>query len=200
MIWRTSFGGCAPIVNSLALAAHAVDEKLGCIRVERGGHLSTEFDDDDDVNLEDNLEEILYPVVTSAKVHTDAMASVRAKLPSQRPKGALPKVGQEAKAWSRKYVDDPRWDKMIWFWIENPEMMPPGVFSTIMFYRYGKPPQTLKVKGEIMARPYLGESPQVLALRAQQLYERLGQLAGGNMLRGNVLTAKDVTPVKRLEE
>ena len=162
--------------------------------------MSTEFDDDDDVNLEDNLEEILYPVVTQAKVHTDAMASVRAKLPSQRPKGALPKVGQEAKAWSRKYVDDPRWDKMIWFWIENPEMMPPGVFSTIMFYRYGKPPQTLKVKGEIMARPYLGESPQVLALRAQQLYERLGQLAGGNMLRGNVLTAKDVTPVKRLEE
>jgi|PlaIllAssembly_1097288.scaffolds.fasta_scaffold359793_2 hypothetical protein len=98
-------------------------------------------------------------------------------LPARKPKGALPRPGQEAKAWSRKFTDDPRWEKMIWFWIENPEMMPPGVFNTLMFYRFGKPPQTLKVKGEIMARPYLGDTPDALALRAAQLAKRLRTLS-----------------------
>jgi hypothetical protein len=103
-----------------------------------------------------------------------------AKLPqpgdaSGKPKG-LPKQGQEAKSWARKFTDSPGWNKMVQFWVDNPEMMPPGVFSTIMFYRYGKPPQTVRVKGEIMARPYLGDDFNALELRARQLAERLAQL------------------------
>jgi hypothetical protein len=119
----------------------------------------------------ENEEDPVYPIVSTP------LAQAQPLLPTGKPKGPLTKAGQEAKAWSRKFVDDPRWDKMIWFWIENPEMMPPGVFATIMFYRYGKPPQTIKVKGEIMARPYLGEGPEVLARRARQLADRLSTLA-----------------------
>jgi hypothetical protein len=125
-----------------------------------------------DIQDDTTLDDIMYPdMIPSLIPNKPVLAS------SGRPKGSLNKVGQEAKAWSRQFVDDPRWAKMIWFWIDNPEMMPPGVFSTIMFYRYGKPPQTLKVKGEIMARPYLGESAEVLAVRAKQLADRLGKLA-----------------------
>lgn len=122
-------------------------------------------------------------------------------LPVSKPKGPLPRSGQEAKAWARRFVDDPRWDKMINFWIDNPEMMPPGVFTTIMTYRYGKPPQTVKVKGEIMARPYLGESAEGLALRAQQLADRLRELgdpaARAKLTTGQVMKdAAKVTATK----
>jgi hypothetical protein len=97
-------------------------------------------------------------------------------LPKGRPKGSGNKATVIAKRWAAKFVDDPRWEKMIWFWVENPEMMPAGVFTTIMYYKYGKPPQTVKVKGEIMARPYLGENPNELATRATQLAKRLSEL------------------------
>lgn len=121
-------------------------------------------DDDDDVDLASAAQAVLSKSGT--------------KLPATtKRKGALNRPGQEAKAWARKFTDDPRWEKMMWFWVENPEMMPPGVFNTLMFYRFGKPPQTLKVKGEIMARPYLGDGPEALALRAAQLAKRLQQLS-----------------------
>ena len=97
-------------------------------------------------------------------------------LPKGKPKGAANKVTLHAKRWAAKFIEDPRWEKMIWFWVENPEMMPAGVFTTIMHYKFGRPPQTLKVKGEILARPYLGETPEELALRATQLAKRLEQL------------------------
>lgn len=98
-------------------------------------------------------------------------------LPSAgRRKGTLNRQTLEGRAFAKTFTDDPRWEKMIWFWVENPEMMPAGVFSTIMFFRYGKPPQTVKVKGELMARPYLGESREELALRARQLANRLEAL------------------------
>ena len=97
-------------------------------------------------------------------------------LPKGKPKGAGNAVTVQAKRWAAKFIDDPRWEKMIWFWVENPEMMPAGVFTTIMFYKFGKPAQTLKVKGEIMARPYLGETPEELSRRARQLADRLAKL------------------------
>jgi len=62
---------------------------------------------------------------------------------------------------------------MISFWIDNPEMMPAGVFTTLMYYRFGKPAQQLVVKGEITARPYQGEPRSVLAARARELAARL---------------------------
>jgi hypothetical protein len=114
-------------------------------------------------------------------------------LPALKPKGPLPRSGQEAKAWARRWTDTPGWDKMIQFWIDNPEMMPPGVFTTIMTYRFGKPPQTVKVKGEIMARPYLGESAEGLALRAQQLADRLKEL-------GDPAARAKLTPGKIVKE
>lgn len=123
------------------------------------------------IDLEDD-DEVIESVLPVKKEWPKDLAL----LPKGKPKGSLNKVGIEAKRWAAKFVDDPRWEKMIWFWVENPEMMPAGVFTTIMFYKFGKPPQTVKVKGEIMARPYLGETPAELAARAQQLATRLARL------------------------
>jgi hypothetical protein len=110
-----------------------------------------------------------------------------ALLPKGRAKGSLNRQTLEARSFAKKFTDSDKWEKMIWFWVENPEMMPAGVFSTIMFYRYGKPPQTVKVKGEIMARPYLGESREELALRARQLANRLEALNDNDAVSNAVL-------------
>ena len=93
------------------------------------------------------------------------------------PKGIVPKRTAEAKAFSRKFTDDARWEKMIWFWVDNPEMMPAGVFTTLMYYRFGKPAQTVNVKGEILARPYLGQDQGQLAAHARAIAARLDEVA-----------------------
>ncbi len=99
-----------------------------------------------------------------------------------RPKGVVPKQTAEAKAFSRKFTDDVRWEKMIWFWIDNPEMMPAGVFTALMYYRFGKPAQTVNVKGEILARPYLGEDQAALAAHARALAVRIDEVAAAQLI------------------
>jgi hypothetical protein len=96
---------------------------------------------------------------------------------SHRQPRALSRGGVEARRWAQQFTDDPRWERMIWFWIDNPEMMPAGVFSTLLSYRFGKPAQTVKVKGEILARPYLGNTTEEMAMRAKQLADRLAALS-----------------------
>lgn len=115
----------------------------------------------------------IAPVVVGASEPT---------LANGRPKGIVPKQTAEAKAFSRKFTDDERWEKMIWFWIENPEMMPAGVFTTLMFYRFGKPAQTVNVKGEILARPYLGQDQAALAAHARAIAARLDEVVEAKLV------------------
>lgn len=103
-------------------------------------------------------------------------------LANGRPKGVVPKQTAEAKAFSRKFTDDLRWEKMIWFWIDNPEMMPAGVFTTLMYYRFGKPPQTVQVKGEILARPYLGQDQAELAAAARAIADRMDAVSAAKLV------------------
>ena len=100
-----------------------------------------------------------------------------------RPKGVVPKQTAEAKAFSRTFTDDARWEKMTWFWIDNPEMMPAGVFTTLMYYRFGKPAQTVQVKGEILARPYLGQDQASLAAHAREIADRLDVVAAAVVVK-----------------
>jgi hypothetical protein len=103
-------------------------------------------------------------------------------LANGRPKGIVPKQTAEAKAFSRKFTDDPRWEKMIWFWIDNPEMMPAGVFTSLMYYRFGKPAQTVQVKGEILARPYLGQDRATLAAHAREIAAKMDEVAAAQLV------------------
>jgi hypothetical protein len=104
-------------------------------------------------------------------------------LAAGRPKGIVPKQTAEAKAFSRKFTDDDRWEKMIWFWVDNPEMMPAGVFTTLMYYRFGKPAQTIQVKGEILARPFLGQDQEQLAAEARKIADRLDVVANAIVVK-----------------
>ena len=110
----------------------------------------------------------LAPVVTGAP---------EPNLAAGRPKGVVPKQTAEAKAFARTFTDDARWAKMIDFWVDNPEMMPAGVFALLMYYRFGKPAQTVQVKGEILARPFLGQDQEQLAAHAREIADRLDVVA-----------------------
>jgi hypothetical protein len=116
-----------------------------------------------------------------------------------RPKGIPNKITQEGRGFAKTFVDDPRWEEMIWTWVEGvssrrvedivmaalrgeitPEdcakqvraaatPMPAGVFNCIMMYRFGKPPQTVKLKGAFGAKPYDDMTETELAARAAAL-------------------------------
>jgi hypothetical protein len=117
--------------------------------------------------------------------------------------GQVNKITQEGRGFAKTFVDDERWEAMIWRWVEGvnsaqveaiialamsgtitPEEaakkvraaaapMPAGVFNCIMTYRFGKPPQTVKVKGSLGAKPYEGLSDAELAARAADLATEL---------------------------
>lgn len=103
-------------------------------------------------------------------------------LANGRARGGIPKRTAEAKAFARKFTDDDRWAKMINFWVDNPEMMPAGVFTTLMHYRFGKPAQTVEVRGEIMARPYMGQTTEELAMHARALAARLDVVVAAKLI------------------
>jgi hypothetical protein len=120
-----------------------------------------------------------------------------------RPAGKANKITQEGKGFAKTFVDDERWEAMIWRWVEGvssatvehlvadamrgditPEEcakklraaatpMPAGVFNCIMTYRFGKPPQTVKVKGALGVKPYDDMTDAQLAARAADLATEL---------------------------
>jgi len=120
-----------------------------------------------------------------------------------RPLGAKTKVTQEGRGFAKTFVDDERWEAMIWRWVEGvnsvtvehlvsmaltgeitPEEcakkvraaatpMPAGVFTSIMTYRFGKPPQTVKVKSGLGVKPYEDLTDAQLAARAADLATEL---------------------------
>jgi hypothetical protein len=117
--------------------------------------------------------------------------------------GARGKVTLEGRGFAKTFVDDERWEAMIWRWVEGvnsatvehlvsmalsgeitPEEcakkvraaatpMPAGVFNCIMTYRFGKPPQTVKVKGGLGVKPYEDLTDAQLAARAADLATEL---------------------------
>lgn len=121
--------------------------------------------------------------------------------------GARGKVTLEGRGFAKTFVDDERWEAMIWRWVEGvnsvtvehlvsmaltgeitPEEcakkvraaatpMPAGVFNCIMTYRFGKPPQTVKVKGALGVKPYDGLTDAELAAKMASLSTELAGAA-----------------------
>jgi len=127
-----------------------------------------------------------------------------------RTKGSKSKVTQEGRGFAKTFVDDERWEAMIWRWVEGvnsatveslvgralsgeitPEEcakkvraatnpMPAGVFNCIMMYRFGKPPQTVKVKGGLGVKPYEDLTEAQLAAKAAELAAELAAGVGSS--------------------
>jgi len=129
-------------------------------------------------------------------------------VPGNNRLGRPNKVTQEGRGFAKTFVDSKRWEKMIWRWVEGvnsrrvedivnsairgeitPEdaakavraaatPMPAGVFNCIMMYRFGKPPQTVRVKGALGAKPYEGMTEEEIAVRAAALVAELRASSG----------------------
>jgi hypothetical protein len=118
----------------------------------------------------------------------------------------------DGRNFAKTFTDDPRWEELIWRWVDGTQKgalekiltqvatgditveegvkkvrasvleMPAGVFNTIMQYRFGKPPQTVKLKGDLGAKPYDGLSDSELAARAADLATELAVSSAAHQL------------------